>query len=57
MITRYKTKHVFQPIARNVWDNGSEILISLMNTFHKEKRLKHNNSKLLLLYVYNQRLS
>ena len=57
MITRYKTKHVFQPIARNVLDNGSEILISLMNTFHKEKRLKHNNSKLLFLHVYNQRLS
>ena len=44
MITRYKTKNVSQPIARNVLGNRSEMLNSLMNTFHKEKKLLKSNN-------------
>lgn len=43
MITRYKTKQIFQPVARNVLDKSSENVNSLKNTLHKEKRLKPNN--------------
>ena len=43
MITRHKTKHIFQPVARNVSDKSSENVNSLKNTFHKEKKLKPNN--------------
>ena len=53
MITQYKTKHIFQPVARNVLANGSKILNSLMKSFHKEKRRKSNNLTKAVAPVYN----